>query len=123
MFCGIQLISPSSVEVSVAENWDPSLGGFLDKLYQHHPKNLDHNSGHPLGVSICQVSAFNGHRTTASGAYLSDPPSNLTIMTGTAVTRILFQDQKAVGLELPGKKSQTHLPSFDLHRLRLLSQY
>ena len=92
--------------MGLTESWDSSFGEFLEKLYQYHHKNLDHNSGNPLGVSVCQVSAFNGQRTTASGAYLSTTPPNLTIMTETAVRRILFRDLKAIGVEVSGKKSQ-----------------
>lgn len=67
--------------------------------------NLDHNSGDPLGMAVCQVSAREGHRTTASGSLLANPPSNLTIMTGSAVERIILdrEDLKATGVEIAGK--------------------
>ena len=79
-------------------DWEPEFGGFLDGLYKYYPKNLDINSGDPLGVSVCQVSAHNGRRTTASDAYLSDVPSNLTVITGVNAEKILFDQGKAVGV-------------------------
>lgn len=92
--------------MGLTDGWDPGFGDFLQKLYQYHHKNPDHNSGNPLGVSVCQVSAFNGQRTTASGAYLSTIPPNLTVRTDTIVRKILFQDIKAIGIELLEQKSQ-----------------
>ena len=70
-----------------------------------YPVNRDHNSGDPLGMAVCQVSATEGHRVTASGALLANPPSNLTIMTGSTVERIILdrEDLKATGVEIAGK--------------------
>ena len=56
-------------------------------------------------MSVCQISALNGRRITASDAFLSASPTNLTILTNTTVKRILFNDQNAVGVEIAGKKS------------------
>ena len=79
-------------------DWEPEFGDFLNGFYNYYPKNLDVNSGDPLGVSVCQVSAHNGRRTTASGAYLSAVPSNLTIVTDVTAEKILFDQGKAVGV-------------------------
>ena len=56
-------------------------------------------------MAVCQVSATEGHRVTASGALLANPPSNLTIMTGSTVERIILdrEDLKATGVEIAGK--------------------
>ena len=94
----------------MTDKWDPSLGDYLEKVYEHLPKNLDHNSGNPLGVSICQVGAHDGARTTADGAFLSSPPSNLTVQTDSAVSKILFDGQKAIGVQVAARKST--LPPF-----------
>ena len=91
------MTSFSVVDVGLTE-WEPEFGEFLDGLYKYHPKNLDINSGDPLGVSVCQVSAHNGRRTTASSAYQSDVSSNLTIITGVNAEKILFDQGKAVGV-------------------------
>lgn len=101
----LALTCSSPLDVGLTEGWDSVFGEFLEKLYQYHPKNLDHNSGNPLGVGICQVSAFNGQRTTASGAYLSTTPPNLTIRTETTVRKVLFQDNQAIGIEVSEQRS------------------
>lgn len=99
------------------ERWDPGLGEFLVKLYEYHPKDPDRNSGNSIGVGVYQVSSFKGHKTTASEAYLSTTPSNLTIMTGATVRGVLFEAQKAGGMEVPGKKSEISI--LCSHDLRL----
>ena len=53
-------------------------------------------------MSVCQISALNGRRTTASGAFLSAIPTNLTVLTNTTVERVLFHDRNAVGVEIAG---------------------
>lgn len=89
-------------------DWEPEFGDFLDGLYNCYPKNLDVNSGDPLGVAVCQVSARDGRRVTASDAYLSDVPSNLTIITDATVETILFDQGKTVGVTTDkGKHSRT----------------
>ena len=104
--------------MGLPDAWEPGFGESLNKLYARHPKNLDHNSGNLLGISICQVSALNGRRVTAAGAYLSDIPPNLTILTDAAVERVLFEGHKAVGVALPGKKSKL-VPPIIAHQTRL----
>jgi len=69
---------------------------------KNYPINQDHNSGDPLGVSVCQVVANDGRRVTASSAYLDDAPPNLTIRTNAAVEKVLFENKKAVGVVLAG---------------------
>lgn len=95
------------VDVGVAETWDPGFGDFMRNAYHYHPKNLDHNSGDPLGISVCQLSAHEGKRVTASGAYLTSKAPNLTITTDTAVTKIIIEDGKAVGVEVDERRSSS----------------
>ena len=71
--------------------------------YHYHPKNLDHNSGNPIGVSVCQLSALNGEQVTASDAYLTSVPPNLTVLTRTIITKIVIRGKKAVGVKSYGK--------------------
>ncbi|KAL8791599.1 MAG: hypothetical protein Q9195_005804 [Heterodermia aff. obscurata] len=92
------------VDVAVAEIWDPGFGDFLSNSYHYLPKNLDHNSGSPIGISVCQLSTHNGKRVTASGAYLASIPPNLTIMTEATVTRILTKSTSAVRVEAGRKQ-------------------
>ena len=97
----------SVVGVGLAD-WEPEFGDFLDGLYEYYPRNLDNNAGNPLGVAVCQVSARAGRRTTASGAYLSDVPSNLTILTDVIAEKILFDQDTAVGVTTnSGKQCET----------------
>ena len=91
--------------MGVTDTWDPSLGEYLEKVYEHHPKNLDHNSGNPIGASISQVSALHGTRTTASDAFLSKSRSNLTVRTDSPAEKVVFDGKKAVGIIIAGKKS------------------
>ena len=39
-------------------------------------------------------------RVTASSAYLSHKPANLDVMIGSQVARVIFEESKAVGVEL-----------------------
>ena len=59
--------------------------------------NPDGNSGNPIGFSIAPNSAYKGLRTT-SADMLVDAPSNLRILTGAQVTRVIFQGKTAVGI-------------------------
>ena len=92
------LIDTSPVDVGVPEAWDPGFGDFMRSSYHYHPKNPDHNSGNPLDVSVCQLSAHRGCRVTASGAYLAKPPHNLTIMTEKIVVKVELRGKTAVGV-------------------------
>lgn len=83
----------------------------MRNAYHYHTKNLDHNSGNPIGVSVCQQGIHDGKRVTASGAYLASSPPNLTIMTEASITKILFHDKKAVGVEAGGKQSRSTPPT------------
>ena len=79
-------------------DWEPEFGDFLNSVHKVYPKNWDINSGDPLGAGVCQVSAHNRHRTTASGAYLSDISSNVDIITGKTAVQIIFDHGKAIGV-------------------------
>ncbi|KAL8645522.1 MAG: hypothetical protein Q9226_007262 [Calogaya cf. arnoldii] len=87
------------VDVGVTEAWDPGFDDFMKNAYHYHPKNIDHNSGNPIGISVCQLSAHGGSRVTASGAYLASMPSNLNIRTNCSVSRLIFEDKKVLGVE------------------------
>jgi choline dehydrogenase-like flavoprotein len=62
--------------------------------------NGDMNSGDPTGFGLAPTTYYKGLRTTGATAYLSSPPSNLTILADNPVSRVLFDDSKtAVGVE------------------------
>ena len=58
-----------------------------------------------MGITVS--SSFESRRVTASTAYLSNAPPNLTIKTNTTVDRILFEGNKAVGVETKGSNSKS----------------
>ncbi|KAF2108061.1 choline dehydrogenase [Lophiotrema nucula] len=72
------------------------------------PLNLDFNTGNPIGVGVFPASSSKQGRTTSATAHLVDPPSNLTIWTGAAVHRLLFEGAKVVGIETAdGRKASS----------------
>ncbi|KAL9595708.1 MAG: hypothetical protein Q9219_006274 [cf. Caloplaca sp. 3 TL-2023] len=90
------------VDVGVTEAWDPGFDDFMKNAYHYYPKNNDHNSGNPIGVSVCQLSASNGQRVTASGAYLAATPPNLATASETTVSKLIFEGNKVVGAQTDG---------------------
>jgi choline dehydrogenase-like flavoprotein len=95
-----------------------------------HEKNLDLNSGNPLGLSVTAATAYRGSRVTAADL-LQDAPNNLEILTNTQVARVIFSPDdplKAIGIEtIDGDKIlATHevilsAGSLDTAKLLLLS--
>ena len=64
---------------------------------------MDINSGDPVGVSIAAVSMANGLRTTSASANkVFGKVESLTVLTNTVVTKILFEDKEAKGVETTG---------------------
>ncbi|KAM0803866.1 glucose-methanol-choline oxidoreductase [Usnea florida] len=89
--------------VGLPHVWDPKFGEYFDIVTAKYTKNLDLNSGNPIGMSVGQICALDGRRITASNAFLSAAPANLTIITNAAVEKILFEGRKAVGVRIPEK--------------------
>jgi choline dehydrogenase-like flavoprotein len=65
------------------------------------PFTADFNGGAPSGVGYLQFTARGGRRCSAADAFLSGVRSNarLRVVTGAQVNRILFDRQRAVGIE------------------------
>ncbi|PZU85499.1 MAG: alanine-phosphoribitol ligase [Shinella sp.] len=65
------------------------------------PYNPDFNSGDQTGCGLYQITARNGRRSSASIAYLKDARKrpNLTVATGSTVTRIIVENGRATGVE------------------------
>ena len=95
------------LQIGLPNVWDKGFGEYLRTVSAKYPLNLDHNSGNPLGMAVCQVSAHDGRRITASKAFLSDPPSNLSVITKSVVQRVIFDESshRAIGVATPEKKS------------------
>jgi choline dehydrogenase len=66
------------------------------------PYNEDFNGKNQEGVGFYQSTTNNGRRWSAAQAFLRDAEkrSNLTIMTGTRVHKVVFQGKKATGVLL-----------------------
>jgi choline dehydrogenase-like flavoprotein len=80
---------------------NPMAEVFLEAAQQAgHPLNADFNGERQNGVGLYTFTQKNGERVTAEGAYL-DPVRhrpNLTVMSETEITRIVFDGQKATGI-------------------------
>lgn len=64
------------------------------------PLNEDVNSGNPIGMGMGTVSITpDGRRLTAADAYLKHVPTNLTTQENSPVSRVIFENKRAVGLE------------------------
>ncbi|MFD6392034.1 GMC family oxidoreductase [Nocardia sp. NPDC060259] len=65
------------------------------------PKLDDYNGESQEGVAVFQQSAANGVRYSASKGYLhEDPLPNLTVLTGTKVTKVVIEGSRATGVEI-----------------------
>lgn len=64
-------------------------------------RNDDFNGDRPEGVGPFQVTQINGRRCSTARGYLKPvrERANLTVITGAQATRILFEKQRAVGVE------------------------
>ncbi|KAJ5963475.1 oxidoreductase [Penicillium vulpinum] len=94
------------LHVGYAKEWESDLTVVLDAFEQAGAqRNLDHNSGNPLGFGLCINSASKGMRSTAVDL-LAEAPDNLVIVSDSPVQRIIFDEKKtkAVGAEANGKK-------------------
>jgi choline dehydrogenase-like flavoprotein len=70
------------------------------------PDNRDFNGASQEGVGLFQVTQKEGRRFSSARAFL-DPVrerNNLTIETGALVERVLFENRRAVGLQLRGRE-------------------
>jgi choline dehydrogenase-like flavoprotein len=80
---------------------NPMAEVFLEAAQQAgYPLNADFNGARQNGVGLYTFTQRNGERVTAEGAYL-DPirhRPNLTVMSETEVTRIVFEGREATGI-------------------------
>lgn len=82
------------------------------------PLNPDHNSGNPIGVAVAQLNCPSGIRVHSAAAYIPQGFQNeykrrLTILHHTTCSRVLFESQRAIGVELfdpqhPSSKVSVH---------------
>lgn len=110
------------LRVGFARELEADLPLVLDVFEQAgFARNLDVNDGNPLGMSLGFNSFSLGLRSTAADL-LVDVPDNLVVITDQAVQRVVFDGQRAVGVELKDGKCKPFF-SFavylsNYHRLR-----
>ena len=76
---------------------------FVDAAAQAgFPRNADFNGAQQEGVGLYQVTHRNGERFSAAKAYLRPALGrpNLTVLTQTLATRIVFEGKRATGVEI-----------------------
>ncbi|MEA2775705.1 MAG: choline dehydrogenase [Acetobacteraceae bacterium] len=67
------------------------------------PANPDFNGAQQEGCGYYQTTTSKRRRWSAAKAYLSNPPSNLTIQTDAHATRVLIENGRATGVEYQSK--------------------
>ncbi|WP_448956679.1 GMC family oxidoreductase [Labrys neptuniae] len=88
--------------VSDIDHIHPLTRGWLQACQQAGlPYNPDFNSGDQVGCGLYQITARNGRRSSAATAYLEPTHGrrNLRVLTKTAVTRVIIEKGRAVGVE------------------------
>src|SRR4051812_32975822 len=91
------------IGVSVPVNPLPINEAFIRAAQQYGlPYNPDFNGERQLGIGHYQVTVRNAERCSAATGYLKPARGrpNLTVRTGAAVTRIVIENGRAVGVEL-----------------------
>lgn len=87
------------IHVGFPRKWERTFESLMDIWLERGTEpNLDHNSGDPIGLSVCVSTAYKGLRSTSADA-LTGAPSNLDILVDTDVARVVFDGNKAVGIE------------------------
>ena len=87
------------LKISPAENYCTISRMYVEAAQQAGaPLNQDFNAASQIGVGRIDATVFNGQRQSTSATYLQSQPANLTILTGTQVTRVEFSGNKAAGL-------------------------
>ncbi|RDW84957.1 hypothetical protein BP6252_02547 [Coleophoma cylindrospora] len=94
------------INVGTGKEALPGASDFIKACMQAGiPLNTDHNSGNPIGVSVAQLNCPNAVRISSARAYLSEEfqkqhASQLSILCGAMCSRILFDANKAIGVEI-----------------------
>lgn len=102
-----------ALKVGFAKEWEMDLPLVMDSLEDAGLKrNLNLNSGNPLGMVLCINSSADGIRSTAKDL-LVNALANLEIVTDTPVQRVLFDGKKAVGVQTKDKKCEFDTSTLD----------
>jgi choline dehydrogenase-like flavoprotein len=89
-----------AVDLSYQTEWLPTTRHVFEAAEQvGFGVNADINDGNPLGMGMGTACIYKGVRVTASTAYLTDPPQNLTIVSNAQVQKIILEGKVAVGVQ------------------------
>ena len=94
------------LKVSEVTDRNPIYDGLFKAAGENKiPVNKDYNGDDQEGISYTQTTIYKGERMSAKIAYLSPIKSrkNLTIITDSLVTRLLFEGKQCVGAEVKNK--------------------
>ena len=94
------------LKVSEVTDKNPIYDGLFKAAEENKiPVNKDYNGDDQEGISYTQTTIYKGERMSAKIAYLSPIKSrkNLTIITDSLVTRLLFEGKQCVGAEVKNK--------------------
>ena len=94
------------LKVSEVTDRNPIYDGLFKAAEENKiPVNKDYNGDDQEGISYTQTTIYKGERMSAKIAYLSPIKSrkNLTIITDSLVTRLLFEGKQCVGAEVKNK--------------------
>lgn len=89
-----------AVDVSYQDEWLPTTRNVLKAAEEvGFGVNPDVNNGNPIGMGVGTVCIYKGTRVTSSSAYLTNPPSNLTIISDAHIEKIVLEGKVAVGVQ------------------------
>ncbi|MGW3150960.1 GMC family oxidoreductase [Streptomyces sp. NPDC001177] len=100
--------SGGPLPVSPGRSRSPLIDAFLEAAQQAgHPFNPDFNGPEQDGVGYYELTQRNGLRCSTAAAYLRPAMQrpNLSVLTGVQCTRILFEADRAVGVEVDNNGS------------------
>lgn len=87
------------VDLTYGDAWLPDVGDiFVAAAQSGLPLQKDVNAGDPIGMGMGTVSIHNGHRITAASTYVKHRSSNLFVKTDSLVARVVFHDNRAIGV-------------------------
>ncbi len=89
------------LKLTAAGNFDRINEIFVEACREAgNPLNEDFNGIRQEGVGRIDVKVWGGRRQSTAAAYLRRRPTNLTVLTGSHVTKVAFSGKRATGLAL-----------------------
>lgn len=99
-FCWAEHGKGGPVDLSYQDEWLPTTRDVFQAANEvNFGTNRDVNNGNPIGMGVGTVCIYKGIRVTSSSAYLTEPPSNLTIVTNAQIAKIILENKVAVGVQ------------------------